>query len=43
MNVLMLSPGFPEEMAHFTRGLSEVGVNVIGMGDQPQGALPEGA
>lgn len=41
MNVLFLSPGFPAEMPHFTRGLAEVGVNVIGLGDQPQAALPE--
>ncbi|NNE43655.1 MAG: ATP-grasp domain-containing protein, partial [Gemmatimonadetes bacterium] len=43
MNVLMLSPGFPAEMAHFTRGLAEVGATVIGLGDQPPGALPEEA
>lgn len=41
MNVLFLSPGFPAEMPHFTRGLAEVGAKVIGMGDQPQAALPE--
>jgi biotin carboxylase len=40
MNVLMLSPGFPGEMPHFTRGLAEVGANVVGLGDQPQSALP---
>jgi biotin carboxylase len=28
-------------MPFFTRGLAEVGANVIGMGDQPEGALPE--
>jgi biotin carboxylase len=43
MNVLMLSPGFPAEMAHFTRGLAEVGASVIGLGDQPKTALPEEA
>ncbi|MCA9752935.1 MAG: ATP-grasp domain-containing protein [Gemmatimonadetes bacterium] len=43
MNVLMLSPGFPVEQPHFTAGLAEVGANVIGMGDQPQAALPERA
>lgn len=43
MNVLMLSPGFPAEMALFVRGLTEVGANVIGLGDQPQSALPEEA
>ena len=41
MNVLMLSPGFPVEQPHFTRGLAEVGATVYGMGDQPQSALPE--
>ena len=40
MNVLMLSPGFPAEMPFFTRGLKRVGANVIGIGDQPQSALP---
>jgi formate-dependent phosphoribosylglycinamide formyltransferase (GAR transformylase) len=43
MNVLMISPGFPAEMPLFTRGLSRVGATVIGLGDQPQGALPEDA
>jgi biotin carboxylase len=43
MNVLMLSPGFPAEMSHFTRGLAEVGARVIGIGDQPEGALPDDA
>ncbi|MBZ0269750.1 ATP-grasp domain-containing protein [bacterium] len=41
MNVVMLSPGFPVEQPHFTRGLAEVGAHVIGIGDQPQSALPE--
>jgi len=40
MNVLMFSPGYPAEMQYFTRGLAEVGANVIGLGDQPVGALP---
>ncbi|HSL25430.1 MAG TPA: ATP-grasp domain-containing protein [Acidimicrobiia bacterium] len=40
MNVLFLSPGFPTEMTDFVRGLSEVGATVIGLGDQPQHALP---
>jgi hypothetical protein len=40
MNVLFLSPGFPVEMNDFVRGLSEAGAYVIGMGDQPQAALP---
>jgi len=41
MNVIFLSPGFPQEMPFFTRGLSQAGAKVIGLGDQPQGALPE--
>jgi len=40
MNVLMLAPGFPVEMPHFARGLAEVGARVIGVGEQPEGALP---
>ncbi len=39
MNVLMISPGFPAEMPLFTRGLSEVGAHVWGVGDQPASAL----
>ena len=34
-------PGFPQEMPYFVRGLAEVGVPVVGLGDQPAGALPE--
>jgi formate-dependent phosphoribosylglycinamide formyltransferase (GAR transformylase) len=34
-NVVMISPGFPAEMAFFTRGLARVGATVIGVGDQP--------
>ena len=41
MNVLLLSPGFPLEMPLFTRGLAEVGARVLGVGDQPRGALSE--
>lgn len=41
MNVLMISPGFPDEMPNFTRGLAEVGARVLGVGDQAPGALPE--
>lgn len=37
--VLMVSPGFPVEMPLFTRGLAAVGARVIGLGDQPVGAL----
>ena len=42
-NVVMISPGFPSEMAHFTAGLASVGATVIGMGDQPPDALPAAA
>src|SRR4051794_37317002 len=41
MNVVMLSPGFPAEMAYFTRALAAVGARVIGVGDQPPHALPD--
>src|SRR3954462_14951271 len=37
----MLSPGYPAEMAYFTRALAAVGARVIGVGDQPPDALPE--
>jgi formate-dependent phosphoribosylglycinamide formyltransferase (GAR transformylase) len=40
MNVLMISPGYPAEMAFFTRGLARAGVSVIGLGDQPASGLP---
>lgn len=39
-NVVMISPGYPQEMAFFTRGLAAVGATVIGLGDQPRDALP---
>lgn len=39
--VVMLSPGYPAEMAYFTRGLAAVGARVIGVGDQPPHDLPE--
>lgn len=39
-NVVMISPGFPLEMAYFTRALAATGVRVIGVGDQPVHALP---
>jgi hypothetical protein len=41
--VVMLSPGYPAEMAYFTRALAAVGARVIGVGDQPTHALPEAA
>lgn len=37
----MISPGFPAEMPFFTRGLALSGAEVIGIGDQPQGLLPD--
>lgn len=43
MRVLMFSPGFPREMRYFTRGLAEVGAEVIGLGDQPESDLKEPA
>lgn len=43
MKVLILSPGFPLEMPRFTRGLAAVGAQVIGVGDQPEQALPDEA
>ncbi|MGH3479302.1 MAG: ATP-grasp domain-containing protein, partial [Nocardioidaceae bacterium] len=39
-NVVMISPGYPQEMSYFTRGLAAVGATVIGVGDQPRDALP---
>ncbi|MDA1266974.1 MAG: ATP-grasp domain-containing protein [Planctomycetota bacterium] len=41
VTVLMISPGFPGDMPHFTRGLAAVGARVLGVGDQPQGGLPQ--
>src|SRR5579862_6568550 len=41
--VLMISPGYPAEMALFTRGLAQAGADVIGLGDQAQSNLPEAA
>ena len=43
MNIVMISPGYPVEMAYFTRALSAVGATVIGVGDQPASALPDAA
>jgi len=40
MNVLMISPGYPAEMAFFTSGLGQAGADVIGLGDQSPQALP---
>ena len=41
MNVIMLSPGFPGEMPLFAHGLAQVGAKVMGIGEQPERALPE--
>ena len=43
VNVLMISPGYPAEMPLFAAGLARVGARVYGIGDQPEGALPETA
>jgi formate-dependent phosphoribosylglycinamide formyltransferase (GAR transformylase) len=40
MNVLMVSPGFPDDMSRFVRGLAQMGARVFGLGDQPRQALP---
>jgi formate-dependent phosphoribosylglycinamide formyltransferase (GAR transformylase) len=40
MNVIMISPGYPAEMALFARGLAASGASVIGVGDQPPGSVP---
>jgi biotin carboxylase len=41
MNVVFLSPGYPPEMTHYTRGLAEVGARVFGVGDSHPQALPK--
>jgi len=41
--VVMLSPGYPVEMAYFTRALAAAGARVIGLGDQPAAELPPAA
>jgi formate-dependent phosphoribosylglycinamide formyltransferase (GAR transformylase) len=40
MYVLMISPGYPLEMAYFTRALARAGARVLGVSDQPESALP---
>lgn len=40
MNVLFISPHYPDEMQDFTRGLAQVGARVYGLGDTEPGALP---
>jgi hypothetical protein len=41
MNVLMIAPGYPDEMPFFVRGLSRAGASVYGLSDVPEAALPE--
>ena len=41
MNVIFLSPTYPLEMQDYTRGLAEVGANVIGVGEGPVGSIPQ--
>jgi formate-dependent phosphoribosylglycinamide formyltransferase (GAR transformylase) len=43
MNIVILSPGYPAEMAEFTRGLASVGAHVIGVGEHDPRALPYNA
>jgi carbamoylphosphate synthase large subunit len=38
MNVIFLSPAFPPTARHFCRALSERGVHVLGIGDEPYAA-----
>ena len=37
MNVLMIAPGYPDEMPLFCRGLSTYGASVYGISDVPVG------
>jgi len=37
--VLFISPGYPAEMPFFVRALDQLGERVVGIGDQPEGAL----
>ena len=39
MQVLMIAPGYPQEMPLFTRALAQVGARVVGLGDSPPGGL----
>ena len=39
MNVVFLSPNYPNEMHEYTRGLQEVGANVWGVGDSHPSSL----
>jgi biotin carboxylase len=40
MRVVFLAPNYPPEMQQYTRGLAEVGADVLGVGDAPAGGLP---
>lgn len=40
MYVLMISPGYPQEIPYFTRALAQAGARVLGVSDQPESALP---
>jgi len=40
MYVLMISPGYPQEIPYFTRALARAGARVLGVSDQPEGELP---
>ncbi len=40
MIVMMIAPGYPDEMPFFVRGLAAEGAAVIGIGDQPEGEVP---
>jgi len=40
MNVMMIAPGYPDEMPFFVRGLALEGAAVIGVGDQPEHDVP---
>jgi hypothetical protein len=43
MLVLIISPGYPADMPHFSRGLAEVGAVVLGVGDSSKESLPDAA
>lgn len=40
MNVLFISPGYPAEMADFSRGLAHCGAQVVGLGEHSPQSLP---
>lgn len=41
MIVMMIAPGYPDEMPYFVRGLAMEGAAVIGIGDQPEHDVPQ--